>query len=976
MSRFKPIERVVSILIFLTALQAASALAQNTIRVPADAATIQAGIDAAQNGDTVLVSPGTYNENLDFKGKAITVTSGATSFAGAGRTVVSGLKDGPVVIFGANEPAAAVLNGFTVRDGHASPATGLFGQGISIVGASPTITNNIVTNNMDAGIQVSNNASPLIEGNDIRLTSGTGLILVNAGSVQVIGNTIEENDNTGGSTCSSSGVSILSGVQLLLKNNIVRNNRAACDSGFGDAITAPPSSLLLIQNLFYGNTGGGAASPIQVFVSGTMSTPFPSLTETNNTIYGLGQELVLSLAPSTIANNILVESDASQLTDIYGGLWCADAEAKLSPLSLVYNDIFNAGPPIPTDCTVGAGSLSVAPTFVAPISGDFHEQKASPTVAAGDLAAPDLPTADLAGKARTTCGVVDMGAYQWHPSPPIALTTSANPAPGGSPLTFTARLTGNCNVPTGTVAFLDGNISFGTAAVDNSGVARLTTSFLVVGLHNISASYPGDFNFEASASNIVAQTITGDATTTTIAVSPNPAAAFSPIALSSMTQSPYLTPNGSVVFMAGGVTLATATLDGSGRASAVTTALGAGSYSITADYQATTLFHASSSAPAQETVVGANSLTTLTASPNPAAVGQTVAFAATVRAVQGAVTPSGKVTFLDGAASLGSAALNAKGLAVFNISTLGHGSHAITARYEGSADFNPSSATLTEAVNLIATGLTLTAAPNPANNGQAVTLTATARAMFAGTVAQGVVTFRDGAAILGTATLDSGGVAKWTANSLEVGTHPLQAALAGNSSFAASTSPEVDEVVLAYDFTIALSKGSVSLPSGDWTILTVTLTPVGGFTGSVTLGCSGVPDHAQCAFPQGATASLAKGVKTVELGINTSDVYGYGRQVSSVIAPPGHGEGVAGVAFAAMLLPAFGFWGLWSRRRGWLRNLCLAVAALVVILGTQSCGGKIPAKTAPGAYTITVAGSASSGTPLRHASKLNLVVTP
>ncbi|MDQ2844261.1 MAG: hypothetical protein M3Y72_25115, partial [Acidobacteriota bacterium] len=73
----------------LCLLLSMAGFAQTTIRVPQDYPTIQAAVDAAQNGDTVLVSPGTYHENIKLNMKAITVTSGATSSAGAANTIIS-----------------------------------------------------------------------------------------------------------------------------------------------------------------------------------------------------------------------------------------------------------------------------------------------------------------------------------------------------------------------------------------------------------------------------------------------------------------------------------------------------------------------------------------------------------------------------------------------------------------------------------------------------------------------------------------------------------------------------------------------------------------------------------------------------------------------------------------------------------------------------------------------------------------------
>ncbi len=133
------IRLVISVLFFT--LGTALCMAQRTIRVPADVSTIQGAIDQARTGDTVEVSPGVYNENLDFKGKGITVRTGAKSFEDAASTVINGTQDGPVVAFQTGESASSILNGFTIQNGHASVASSAR-RWHFVNNASPTITNN------------------------------------------------------------------------------------------------------------------------------------------------------------------------------------------------------------------------------------------------------------------------------------------------------------------------------------------------------------------------------------------------------------------------------------------------------------------------------------------------------------------------------------------------------------------------------------------------------------------------------------------------------------------------------------------------------------------------------------------------------------------------------------------------------------------------------------------------------------------
>ena len=250
------------------------------------------------------------------------------------------------------------------------------------------------------------------------------------------------------------------------------------------------------------------------------------------------------------------------------------------------------------------------------------------------------------------------------------------------------------------------------------------------------------------------------------------------------------TPTGTVTFMDGTNVLGTATLSG-GVATFTTTTLSLGFHSpITAVYNGSADFNASTSHRLVQTVYPlATTLTKNTTAP--VKFGQSVAFTATLALTGlGGATPTGIVTFEDGTTVLGTGTLS-DGIATLSTTALPVGSNVITAAYGGDKKFRASTfRPLLQTVQQAATTTTLTKNATAAVNlGQSVTFTATLAAVSPGAgMPTGTVTFMDGTNVLGTARLTAG-VATFTTTTLSLGFHPaITAVYNGDADFTASTS--------------------------------------------------------------------------------------------------------------------------------------------------------------------------------------------
>jgi hypothetical protein len=359
-------------------------------------------------------------------------------------------------------------------------------------------------------------------------------------------------------------------------------------------------------------------------------------------------------------------------------------------------------------------------------------------------------------------------------------------------------------------------------------------------------------------------------TTTLLTSTPNPSFFGQLVTFSAAVSSASGTPTGSVRFFDNSTALGSANMV-NGNASISISTLAAGSHPITAVYQGSLTFSASSSLPLQQTVNHATvtTVTSLVSSVNPSIYSQAVTFTATVSSVAG-VPPNGEtVTFLKNSTVLGTAALNS-GVASLTTSSLPAGLLTITAVYGGDANFTAStSPALQQAVDTktqFATATTFASSLNPSIYRQKVTWTATVTTSGPN-APTGKVKFSWQQHSIGIVAVNASGVATLSRSDLNVGFYPLSAFYLGDANNGPSASLILNQVITQATTSATLTSSPNPSTSGQAVTFTATITsPTATPTGPVTFA-AGKTALGTAQLNQGkakfTTTTLAVGTTTV-----------------------------------------------------------------------------------------------------------------
>ena len=327
-------------------------------------ATIQAGIDAGSDGDTVLVHPGNYSGNNYIYGKNIILgslylTTGDTSY------IVNTLIDGynsecPLMIHGGVSSECRVT-GFTMQNGEGC----VFGQGggIYIEGSSPRLDHLIVKNNHSTsyggGICIKIGSSPALDE-----------IIIQNNSADQYGGGIYSEDHS----------------NPILNNVVIRNNSAE----FGGGIYSIAYSNLDLENIEISNNS--AEHGAGICLTDSSSASLDHVLISNNTglespgIYTFRSNLDMSFSTVvgnsyTISNSGVINNAYSLITIANSILWNESVENEYWADSLFTTNITYS---LVKGGYSGEGNIDTDPLFCNPDNGDFTLAQNSPCVGTGE----------------------------------------------------------------------------------------------------------------------------------------------------------------------------------------------------------------------------------------------------------------------------------------------------------------------------------------------------------------------------------------------------------------------------------------------------------------------------------------------------------------------------------------------------------------------------------------------------------------
>lgn len=913
-AQLRPASQLIPQLLVLLLLLLGITAHAATLQVPSSSyPTIQSAINAASTGDTILVAPGTYFENLSINSAEITLRS----TAGPASTILNGSTLGPTLLITNTKSLHTTIDGFTITGGGSTsnPAYGAT-SGLALANAGATIANNIFTGSSSSTIEIGlHNASATILSNHfdtapptpqqhgakgIVIDGPTPLLDASSKPVPVI---ITANIITGDATGQSGdAIQGISDQLLIIDNNTITGN--ANGINLTNDLTTSTGTTLIQQNIIANNAYSALVinrvsappytDPAAVFVlSNTIVNNATTITSPT-----LTSSIALSQTYSQIAfiNNIITQATVAPL------IACSPATTppiSTTPTIFDHNDLFSStGSPIaaaPCTSPVGSfGNLSVDPQFVDPTHGDYHLRSLSLAIDAGNNSAPSpaingdfSSTPRLQDATGSHYPIIDLGVYEapgLQDAQPTTLTLTPNAYTlvVGSTVTITATATSAAGIPTGSVTFFEDNQPIqptSTVLLGANGVTPVSIPSLTLGVHSFTVTYPGQGSF---------------------------------------------TPAVSVPF-----------------------------YILVAPAPVTT------------------TITTLTAIPTTISGFQNTTLTAAVTNNASPVT-AGTVTFTANGTLLGSAPLSTAGTATLNVNTLAPGTYNLVATFTATATLNASTSnTVVETVLPTPTAITLVANPNTAPQGEPVTITAVVSASGLA-IPNGQISFLDGANLLQLATLDATGTATFSTSTLAIGTHTLSAVYSAEPSFGPSRSNNATVVITPQNFTLTTTPPTITLQTQHHTSLQINLTGLGGFTDTVNLSCKNPPPHVTCTFPANNPAlSNTTTSANVTLNLDTSAVLGYAANHPEPRPNTRPNLRTLTTIAFALLLPIT----LATRRRLPIRLLLVLLATSTTILALSGCSGLLPASTPPGTYTLTIYAHGNA-TNINHPTNLTLIVTP